>query len=122
MTFPQMPDPSQNRSQTDAALQASGQVSAQADKAASHISGLEKAAKSKDSSDQSDAGTSGKREPTPYYELRLTMDKNPKTGEWVYKAIDRATGEVVKELPRQSLIDMQNSSNYTAGSVIKTDV
>ena len=59
---------------------------------------------------------------TPAYLLRLTVDKDPDTGEWVYKAIDRYTGEVVRVLPRQELAKMRESSNYQAGSVIKTDV
>ena len=64
---------------------------------------------------------SGKGE-TPAYMLRLTVDKDPDTGEWVYKAIDRYTGEVVRVLPRQELVKMREASNYQAGSVIKTDV
>ncbi|MEI9905744.1 MAG: hypothetical protein WDN06_18810 [Asticcacaulis sp.] len=32
------------------------------------------------------------------------MDKDPDTGDWVYKAIDRYTGEVVRQLPRQDLL------------------
>ena len=58
----------------------------------------------------------------PEYSLRLTVDKDPDTGEWVYKAIDRYTGEVVRQMPRQTLLDMRKSSNYQAGSVIKTDI
>lgn len=89
------------------------------------ISAAEGSGKSKDAGDQSDlggGGNSGARESVPDYQLRLTVDKDPKSGEWIYKAIDRATGEVVKQLPRQELLDMRNSSEYQAGSVIKTDV
>ncbi len=60
--------------------------------------------------------------PPPEYALRLTMDKDPRTGDWVYKAIDRYTGKVVRQLPRQELLDMKRNGNYQAGSVIKTDV
>lgn len=58
----------------------------------------------------------------PEYTLRLTMDKDPHTGDWVYKAIDRYTGKVVRQLPRQELLDMKRNGTYKAGSVIKTDV
>ena len=58
---------------------------------------------------------------TPYYMLRLTVDKDPKTGGWVYKAIDPTTGEVVSEMPRESLLELRQSSNYQAGSVIDTE-
>ena len=74
--------------------------------------------------DKSDLGQDKSRdkEAPPEYTLRLTIDKDPKTGKWVYKAIDRYTGEVVRQMPRQELLDMQHSSHYQAGSVIKTDV
>lgn len=58
----------------------------------------------------------------PEYSLRLTVDKDEKTGDWVYRAIDRYTGEIVRQLPRQELLDMKRSGNYQAGSVIKTDI
>jgi uncharacterized FlaG/YvyC family protein len=70
----------------------------------------------------SDLSKEGSQGQTPAYLLRLTVDKDPDTGEWVYKAIDRYTGEVVRIMPRQELLKMKQSSNYQAGSVIKTDV
>ncbi len=70
----------------------------------------------------SDLSKGSGQDQTPAYLLRLTVDKDPDTGEWVYKAIDRYTGEVVRILPRQELVKMKEASNYQAGSVIKTDV
>jgi len=67
------------------------------------------------------SGSQGQAQP-PFYSLRLTVDKDPKTGEWVYKAIDRATGKVVRQLPRPELLQLRSSDSYTPGSVIKTDV
>jgi len=55
------------------------------------------------------------------YILRLTVDKDSRTGEWVYKAINRNTGEVVRQMPRQELLDLRKSPGYKAGSVIKTE-
>ena len=55
-------------------------------------------------------------------DLRLTIDKDPQTGHWVYKAIDRMTGKVVNELPQQSVAEMLKSETYQAGSVINTEV
>ena len=65
------------------------------------------------------AGSQGK---LPYYELRLTVDKDPQTGNWIYKAINRYTGEVVSQLPHESIMEMQKSQLYQAGSVISTEV
>jgi len=111
VNFPQIPDLAYVRpTKTDAPKE---------------VSAAEGSGKSKDAGDQSDlggGGNSGARESIPDYQLRLTVDKDPKSGEWIYKAIDRYTGEVVKQLPRQELLDMRNSGDYQAGSVIKTDV
>lgn len=70
----------------------------------------------------SDLSKGSRQDQTPAYLLRLTVDKDPDTGEWVYKAIDRYTGEVVRVLPRQELVKMKESASYKAGSVIKTDI
>ncbi len=70
----------------------------------------------------SDLSEGKDRESPPEYALRLTMDKDPDTGDWVYKAIDRYTGKVVRQLPRQELLDMKRTGKYQAGSVIKTDI
>jgi flagellar protein FlaG len=74
--------------------------------------------------DKSDMGKDKQRDsgPPPYYTLRLTVDKDPKTGEWIYKAIDRYTGKVVRQMPRQGLLEMRESQGYEAGSFIKTDI
>jgi flagellar protein FlaG len=74
--------------------------------------------------DKSELGQDKSRDqgPPPEYTLRLTIDKDPKTGDWVYKAIDRYTGEVVRQMPRQGLLDMKQSVQYEAGSFIKTDI
>lgn len=57
-----------------------------------------------------------------YSALRLTIEKDERTGDWVYKAVDRVTGQVVRQLPRQELLDMKRSVDYEAGKVIKTDI
>ncbi len=70
--------------------------------------------------DTGGTASGGHKSPPPYYELRLTVDKDPETGTWVYKAINRYTGEIVKQLPAQSVMEMQKSQQYQAGSVIST--
>ena len=83
---------------------------------------VEAAGKSKDAGDQSDLSKGGGKSAPPEYNLRLTVDRDPDTGDWVYKAIDRYTGEVIRQLPRQEILDLKGSRNYQAGSVIKTDI
>ncbi|MDC7675103.1 flagellar biosynthesis protein FlaG [Asticcacaulis machinosus] len=56
------------------------------------------------------------------YQLKLVVEIDPDTGDFVYKAINRVTGQVVSQLPRKELLDMKHDANYRAGSVIKTDI
>ncbi|MFT4075436.1 MAG: flagellar biosynthesis protein FlaG [Asticcacaulis sp.] len=64
---------------------------------------------------------SGNQE-TPAYLVRLSVDQDPETGDFIYKSIDRVTGEVVRIMPSRELLKLRQSGNYQAGSVIKTDV
>jgi len=78
----------------------------------------------KDSTKNDDSGgaaAGGQKGNPPYYELRLTVDKDPDTGGWVYRAINRYTGEVVSQLPHETVMQMQKSQRYQAGSVIRTE-
>jgi flagellar protein FlaG len=77
--------------------------------------------KSKDAGNQGSL-SQGSGQSTPEYNLRLTVDKDPDSGDWVYKAVDRYTGEVVRQLPRQEVLDLRSSKSYQAGTIIKTDI
>jgi hypothetical protein len=55
-------------------------------------------------------------------DLRLVIeDRGPDAG-FVYKTIDRRTGEVVLQLPREEVLRMREAAGYEAGSVIATRV
>ncbi|MBP2158916.1 flagellar protein FlaG [Asticcacaulis sp. BE141] len=84
------------------------------------VAPLQPSGKSRDAGNQSNLSQDGKS--TPEYNLRLTVDKDPDSGDWVYKALDRYTGEVVRQFPRQEVLDLKASRNYKAGTIIKTDV
>ncbi len=107
ISFPQVPDVTQVKPVPDVPKQVAASSPGNASKSSS--------------GDNASAGDSKDQGAPPEYTLRLTMDKDPRTGEWVYKAIDRYTGEVVRQLPRKELLDMKASGNYTAGSVITTE-
>lgn len=53
------------------------------------------------------------------FSLRLTIDRDS-NGHWIYKAVDRITGEVIKQFPREELLKMKRGANYKPGDVIKT--
>jgi len=50
---------------------------------------------------------------------RLVIEESP-TGSFIYKTLDRLTGEVVKQLPREQVVDLSGAFDYSAGSVINT--
>ena len=51
---------------------------------------------------------------------RLVIEEGPKSGSFIYKTLDRLTGEVVKQYPREQVVDLMRSQNYSAGAVIDT--
>jgi len=51
---------------------------------------------------------------------RLVIEEGPDAGSFIYKTMDRVTGEVIKQLPREQLIDLIQTPEYSAGSVIDT--
>jgi flagellar protein FlaG len=54
-------------------------------------------------------------EPAVY---RLVIDKDPVSGTFVYKTVDRVTGEIVTQLPCEEVIRLKDSASYTAGSLV----
>ncbi len=53
---------------------------------------------------------------------RLVIEEGPKSGVFVYKLLDRVTGEIVKQIPREEIVRMMGEGRYRAGSVINTTV
>ncbi|MFZ5718298.1 MAG: flagellar protein FlaG [Pseudomonadota bacterium] len=53
-------------------------------------------------------------------DMRLVIEMDQATGSYVYKTIDRQTGEVLRQLPRDEVLRMRGETDYAAGAVIKT--
>lgn len=52
-------------------------------------------------------------------DLRLVIEANSQaSGGFVYKTLDRRTGEVVNQYPREALMRLKEQSNYQAGAVV----
>ena len=49
---------------------------------------------------------------------RLTIEKGSQG--FVYKTLDRVTGEVIRQFPREEIIKLQQSANYDPGDIIVT--
>ena len=50
---------------------------------------------------------------------RLVIEGDPDSG-YVYKSVDRLTGQVVSAYPRESVVRLQSEPDYAQGSVIDT--
>ncbi len=49
---------------------------------------------------------------------RLTIEKGPEG--FVYKTLDRVTGEVIRQFPREEIIKLRQSTDYDPGDIIVT--
>ena len=52
--------------------------------------------------------------------VRLVIEEDRSSGSFVYKTVDRVSGEVLAQYPREELLRMQHREEYAAGDVIKT--
>ncbi|MCA6225128.1 MAG: hypothetical protein IM653_02900 [Phenylobacterium sp.] len=59
-------------------------------------------------------------EPSPASERRLVIE--PSGGSYVYKIIDRKTGEVIWQYPLEEVVRRRNEGSYAAGDIIRTSV
>ena len=53
-------------------------------------------------------------------DLRLVIEEDKATHSYVYKTVDRRTGEVVQQLPREEVLKLREQRDYVAGDVVKT--
>jgi len=63
------------------------------------------------------------RAPAPDAEdsdLRLVIERDSHNAYYVYRLIDRVTGRVLVELPRDRVADLANQPSYSAGDVVIT--
>ncbi len=53
-------------------------------------------------------------------DLRLVIEEDEASGAFVYKTLDRRTGEIVQQLPRESVLKAMSSEDYNPGLVVDT--
>jgi len=51
-------------------------------------------------------------------DLRLIIEEDQATGTFIYKTLDRTTGEIVKQFPREQVIRLRETPGYEPGDVI----
>lgn len=64
--------------------------------------------------------TSGQPKAPTAPDYRLVIEQGSRPGQFVYKTIDRATGETIRQLPREDLIKLADDPAYVAGQVAFT--
>jgi flagellar protein FlaG len=58
--------------------------------------------------------------PVEEADLRLVIEEDQASGTYIYKTINRRTGEVVQQLPREEVVRLRDAAAYAAGEVIRT--
>jgi flagellar protein FlaG len=53
--------------------------------------------------------------------LRLVIEEDPASGQFVYKTMDRITGEVISQLPREEVVRMMAADDYAPGDLIEIE-
>jgi flagellar protein FlaG len=51
---------------------------------------------------------------------RLIIEEGPTVGTYIYKTLDSATGEVVRQFPREEVLRLSENGGYAAGALIDT--
>ena len=51
--------------------------------------------------------------------VRLVIEEDSKSGSFVYKTLDRITGELLSQIPREEVLQMLSRTEYQAGDVVK---
>jgi flagellar protein FlaG len=52
-------------------------------------------------------------------DFRLVIEEDKATQSYIYKTIDRRTGEIVQQFPREEVVKLRDAEAYSAGAVIK---
>ena len=53
-------------------------------------------------------------------DMRLVIEQDEDTGAYIYKTVNRTTGEVILQLPRAEVLKLRETVTYVAGKVIRT--
>ena len=53
-------------------------------------------------------------------DMRLVIEEDQASGSYVYKTVNRLTGEVLMQFPRDTVLKLREQVDYEAGAVIRT--
>ena len=52
-------------------------------------------------------------------DMRLVIEEDKASGSYVYKTVNRRTGEVVQQLPREQILKLREALHYEAGAIVR---
>jgi len=52
-------------------------------------------------------------------DMRLVIEEDKASGSYVYRTVNRVTGEIIQQYPREELLKMREENSYVAGAVIR---
>ncbi len=50
-------------------------------------------------------------------DLRLVIDQDPHSKEYIYKTVDRRTGKTLQQFPREEILKLRETADYISGKV-----
>ena len=53
-------------------------------------------------------------------DMRLVIEEDKASNSYVYKTVNRLTGEVIQQLPRDQVLKLREQIDYEAGDVVRT--
>jgi flagellar protein FlaG len=53
-------------------------------------------------------------------DMRLIIEEDEASNSYVYKTVNRLTGEVIQQLPREQVLQLRQQLDYEAGDVVRT--
>lgn len=53
-------------------------------------------------------------------DMRLVIEEDKASNSYVYKTVNRLTGEVIQQLPRDQVLKLRERLDYEAGDVVRT--
>jgi flagellar protein FlaG len=69
--------------------------------------------------DSSAAAARAPQAPDPV-DMRLVIEEDKASNSYVYKTVNRLTGEVIQQLPREQVLQLREQLDYEAGAVVRT--
>jgi len=56
---------------------------------------------------------------TDHADLRLIIEEADEPGRYVYTIVDRRSGRIISQLPREEVLRLREQSDYAAGTLFK---